>query len=169
MTANQKCDSTFNIKLGSVQKNKVLENLIITDISNAQELTESGEYISRIDLIIEETDTAKLVGLTKILPESIRIQKSNTRSETGKQMTESFRINLTAMSLLALIVGMFLIYNTMTFSVVQRQKLIGLLRSIGVTRGEIFRLIMLEALTIGQNWNFMGMPLESFWVTASSV
>ena len=144
------------IKLGSVQKNKVLENLIITDISNAQELTESGEYISRIDLIFEETDTAKLVRLASSLPESIRIQKSNTRSETGKQMTESFRINLTAMSLLALIVGMFLIYNTMTFSVVQRQKLIGLLRSIGVTRGEIFRLIMLEALTIGLIGTILG-------------
>ncbi len=48
-------------------------------------------------------------------------------------MTRAFAINLTALSLLALVVGMFLIYNTMTFSVVQRRELIGTLRALGVT------------------------------------
>ncbi|HPZ10375.1 MAG TPA: FtsX-like permease family protein, partial [Candidatus Eremiobacteraeota bacterium] len=64
-------------------------------------------------------------------------------------MTRAFNLNLTALSTLALIVGMFLIYNTMTFSVVQRRTMIGMLRAVGVTRGEIFRLILGEALFIG--------------------
>ncbi|MCU7493850.1 MAG: FtsX-like permease family protein [Ignavibacteria bacterium] len=60
-------------------------------------------------------------------------------------MLKAFDINLTALSLLALIVGMFLIYNTMTFSVLQRRTYIGLLRSIGVTQKEIFRIFLSEA------------------------
>ena len=48
-------------------------------------------------------------------------------------------LNLTALSLLALLVGMFLIYNTMTFSVVQRRPLIGTLRALGVTRARGLR------------------------------
>jgi putative ABC transport system permease protein len=64
-------------------------------------------------------------------------------------MTRAFRLNLTALSLLALVVGMFLIYNTTTFSVIRRRRLIGLLRALGVTRREIFALVLSEALLIG--------------------
>ena len=63
-------------------------------------------------------------------------------------MTRAFRLNLTALSLLALVCGAFLIYNTMTFSVVQRRTLIGTLRALGVTRGEIFALVLGEALAV---------------------
>ncbi len=64
-------------------------------------------------------------------------------------MTRAFRTNLTALSLLALVVGMFLIYNTMTFSVVQRRGLLGRLRALGVTRGELFALVLGEAALLG--------------------
>ena len=64
-------------------------------------------------------------------------------------MTSAFRTNLTALSLLALVVGMFLIYNSMTFSVVQRRPLFGTLRCLGVTRAEIGVMVLIEALAIG--------------------
>ena len=64
-------------------------------------------------------------------------------------MTAAFELNLTALSLLALVVGMFLIYNTITFSVVQRRGLIGTLRCLGVTRRQIFALVLGEALLVG--------------------
>ena len=62
------------------------------------------------------------------------MQAVAARQGTIEEMTAAFRINLTALSLLALVVGMFLIYNTMTFSVVQRRPLFGTLRCLGVTR-----------------------------------
>src|SRR5512144_2884371 len=64
-------------------------------------------------------------------------------------MTSAFRVNLTALSLLALLVGIFLIYNAMTFSVVQRRTLFGTLRSIGYTRGQVFGMVLGEAALIG--------------------
>jgi putative ABC transport system permease protein len=64
-------------------------------------------------------------------------------------MLRAFDLNLTALSLLALVFGMFLIYNAMTFSVVQRRELLGALRAVGVTRGEILRLVGGEALLTG--------------------
>jgi putative ABC transport system permease protein len=64
-------------------------------------------------------------------------------------MTEAFQLNLTALSLLALVVGLFLIYNTMTFSVVQRRGLFGTLRCLGVTRREVFALVLSEAFLVG--------------------
>jgi putative ABC transport system permease protein len=63
-------------------------------------------------------------------------------------MSAAFELNLTALSLLALVVGMFLIYNTVTFSVVQRRKLFGILRCLGVTGRQLFTLILAEAAVL---------------------
>ena len=124
-----------------------LENLFITDIASAQELTEKKDRIDYIDVIIKNEKEEKL--LTGLLPDGFILQKSGLRSNTAEQMLDAFNINLTSLSLLALIVGLFLIYNTMTFSVIQRKVLIGTLRSVGVTSGEIYGLILKEALIIG--------------------
>jgi putative ABC transport system permease protein len=48
-----------------------------------------------------------------------------------------------------MVVALFLIYNTMTFSVIQRRPLFGTLRCLGVTRQEIFLMVIGEALGIG--------------------
>ena len=74
-------------------------------------------------------------------------------------MTRAFRTNLTALSLLALVVGMFLIYNTMTFSVVQRRGLLGRLRALGITRGELFALVLGEAALLGAVGTVAGLLL----------
>lgn len=124
-----------------------LENLFITDIASAQQLTEKKDHIDYIDVIIKNEDEEKF--LNSLLPDGFVLQQSGLRSQTAEQMLDAFNINLTSLSLLALIVGLFLIYNTMTFSVIQRRVLIGTLRSIGVTSGEISGLILKEALIIG--------------------
>ena len=129
------------------QNKSALENLIITDIASAQVLTEKNSRIDYIDLIIKNESEETLIK--SFLPEGFQLQKSGSRSETAEQMLDAFNINLTSLSMLALIVGLFLIYNTMTFSVVQRKVLIGTLRSIGVTSGEISKIILREALIMG--------------------
>ena len=53
-------------------------------------------------------------------------------------MLRSFHVNLTALSLIALIVGMFLIYNSTTIAVVQRRRELGILRALGVARRRLF-------------------------------
>ncbi len=132
------------------RSDKVLENLMIADISTAQELLQMKNRISRIDLIVGKKNyNTELERIKSILPPGVRIERSGSRSQTAEQMVKAFNMNLTAMSLLALVVGMFLIYNTMTFSVVQRRVFLGLLRSLGVTRREIFFLIINEAILLG--------------------
>ena len=124
-----------------------LENLFICDIATAQELTGKINRIDYIDVIAGSEDEEK--RLRSILPDGYDLQKSGSRSQTAEQMLEAFNINLQSLSLLALIVGLFLIYNTMTFSVVRRKVLIGTLRSIGVTSNEITSMVIREALIIG--------------------
>jgi len=128
---------------------KALDGMLLMDIATAQELTGRLGYVDRIDLILPADDPPKLEIIQKLLPPGILVLPVEARSGAVEQMTAAFRLNLTALSLLAMVVALFLIYNTMTFSVVQRRPLFGTLRSLGVTRREVFLMVVGEALTIG--------------------
>ena len=133
-----------------------LDNLIVTDISTAQDLFSMHGRLSRIDLILNEMD-ARLTGVIEdILPAGTTLVRSEQRNEMVAQMTRAFDINLQALGMLALLVGLFLIYNTVTFSVVRRRSMIARLRAIGVLKKEIFSLIMAEAVLIGFAGTLLG-------------
>ena len=126
---------------------RAIDGLVLADISTGQELTGRPGRIDRIDVMLNSA--AEENRLRLLLPPGINLEPSGARTGALAQMTAAFHTNLTALSLLALLVGMFLIYNTMTFSVVQRRPLFGMLRCLGVTRQEIFTLVLVEALVIG--------------------
>lgn len=141
---------------------EALQSLLITDISTAQEILGMAGRLTSIDLIID-TDTADgRVALDEIeafLPASITINTATTRANAVGEMTEAFELNLTALSLLALVVGMFLVYNTVTFSVVQRRPVLGILRSLGVTRRQVFALIITESVLLSFVGSVLGLGL----------
>lgn len=83
------------------------------------------------------------------LPSDLRLENSERRNRTTQDLSAAFSLNLNAMSFLALMVGMFLIYNAMTFAVVQRRRLLGTLRALGVARRELFAGVLSEALLLG--------------------
>jgi putative ABC transport system permease protein len=83
----------------------------------------------------------------------------DSQAESMREMTRAFSINLKAMGLLSLLVGMFLIYNTMTFLVMQRRRLIGSYRLLGVTRQQVFKLIIGEALLLAIVGTLVGIAL----------
>ncbi|MBE0699933.1 MAG: ABC transporter permease, partial [Anaerolineaceae bacterium] len=138
---------------------RTLDGLILADISTAQELTGMVGWLSRIDLILPDPDQQAVKQLSGWLPQGYRVVASSARTGTIQQMTAAFQLNLSALSLLALVVGLFLIYNTMTFSVVQRRGLFGTLRCLGVTRQEIFFLVIAEAFLVGLLGGLSGVAL----------
>jgi putative ABC transport system permease protein len=140
---------------------RALDGLLVADIATAQEVLGMEGKLSRIDLIVPAGDagTAALDRIRSVLPPAARIDTTAARAGTVSEMTEAFALNLTALSLLALVVGMFLIYNTVTFSVIQRRPMLGTLRALGMTRRDIFGLILLEALLLGVLGTILGLGL----------
>ena len=96
----------------------------------------------------DEQGKVFLKRIRERLPVGATIVGADSRTRTLQQMTLAFQTNLTGLSLLALVVGMFLIYNTITFSVIQRRNYIGILRALGVSRREVFTMVLREALII---------------------
>jgi putative ABC transport system permease protein len=138
---------------------RTLSGLILADIATAQELTGRLGRLDRIDLIFPEDQAVEITRLEEQLPKGYRLAPSTARSGSVAEMTAAFQLNLTALSLLALMVGLFLIYNTMTFSVVSRRKLFGTLRCLGVTRQEVFGMVMVEAFLVGLVGSLLGILL----------
>ncbi|MDH3691282.1 MAG: ABC transporter permease, partial [Gammaproteobacteria bacterium] len=156
------------IKQDNELTRRAMDSIIITDISTAQELLNLIGRLSRIDVIVSEDDTdAQIQQIREILPSETDIVPSDARSSSQQQMTRAFELNLTALSLLALVVGMFLIYNSMTISVVQRNCQIGLLRALGVTRRQVGSLIFTEAVVLA--FIATGLGLYLGWLLAHSL
>src|SRR6266850_3723434 len=140
---------------------RALDGLLVTDIATAQETLGAVGRLTRIDLIVgdDAPGRALLARIGQALPAGTDLVTAGSQAGATARMILAFQWNLAALSLLALVVGMFLIYQTMTFSVVQRRPLIGSLRALGVTRGEIFALVMSEALVIGVVGTVLGVGL----------
>ena len=136
---------------------QTLAELLITDIATAQELLGLVGRLSRVDLVVRPGEEGLLDALRRRLPAGVSLEAAAGRGPVLDQMTRAFRLNLTMLSLLALLVGMFLIYNTMAFSVVQRRTLIGTLRALGVTRAEVFAAVLGEALLVGAAGTALGL------------
>ncbi len=136
----------------------VLEGILLMDVGAAQNLFEMGDRLTRIDLVAEPREAERLAAK---LPTGVRILAAHTRADTLEQLTAAFRLNLQALSLLALIVGMFLIYNTITFAVVQRRAVFGTLRTLGATPGQLLVLVLAEALLVSTLGTALGIPVGS--------
>lgn len=147
-----------------------LDHVALVDISSAQELLAMPGHLSRIDVRINsridsmlppapQDAAAALAWLAAKLPAGARVVPVAGRAGALAQMTRAFDLNLRALSLLALLVGAFLIYNTMSFSVVQRRSTLAILRTLGATRGQLGRNLLLEALVLGAVGSALGVLL----------
>ncbi|MBS1996879.1 MAG: FtsX-like permease family protein [Cyanobacteria bacterium SZAS LIN-2] len=135
-------------------------NLLVADIGLAQDILHWPGRVSRIDLIAPEDMIAPLQEkIRTLVPADVLVTTPDTRSEQAHKMTRSFEYNLLALTLIALMVGMFLIYNTMTITVLRRRPEIGILRALGVSRTIILRMFLLEALALGGLGTLLGLVL----------
>ena len=118
------------------------------DIGWAQELLGMRNVLSSIQLQIDPTSDRERVmqHLRAIMPADTEVGAPAQRSEQVDKMLASFQLNLTAMSLVSLFVGAFLIFNTISASVVRRRREIGILRSLGVSGTQIGTIFLTEAM-----------------------
>ncbi|SMD01848.1 putative ABC transport system permease protein [Desulfocicer vacuolatum DSM 3385] len=131
-----------------------LTGILVTDIATAQEISGMGDRISHIDLILDSSQSVNAVKA--ILPKGSSLVQTARNNRAVRNLSQAFETSLTAFSMLALFMGMFLIYNTVSFSVTQRQRLTGILRSLGATQRDIFMMVTLEVFIYGIAGSLLG-------------
>lgn len=126
----------------------------IADIATAQVLLDRIGRLDRIDARLEVE--AAVAAFEAVLPVGLDLVPVAARDAAARELAQAFRINLTAMSLLALLIAAFLIYNTQTFSVLRRLQVLGDLRLLGVSRGQVMGVVLFEAFLVGLLGTLLG-------------
>jgi putative ABC transport system permease protein len=128
-----------------------LDGVLLTDIAQAQEWLGAPGRLSRIDVRLPggASGDELLARLRAQLPADLELRAARARLRETLAMTDAFTTNLKAMSLLALLVGAFLIYGAVSFAVLQRRPILAVLRALGATRGQVLGLVLGEAALLG--------------------
>ena len=133
----------------------------VMDIAGAQWAFGQVGHVHEIHLVPRQgmSQEQLLQEIATLLPPSVSVYVSSQRNGQVEGMLKAFQMNLTMLSGIGLLVGLFLVYNTLAFSVTQHRKEIGILRSLGVERGGIIRLFLLEAGLLGGVGGLLGCVL----------
>jgi putative ABC transport system permease protein len=125
-------------------------NFALMDLPVAQLAFGKEGKLDIIDLTVETGTSVETVQtrLRQRLAGAAEVERPKKRGEQIESLLTSFRVGLFFVSLIALFVGFFLIYNTVSVSIVQRRREIGTLRCLGMRRFELLRLIVAEALIL---------------------
>jgi putative ABC transport system permease protein len=97
--------------------------------------------------------------LRQTLPPNVTLNRQGTRTEENRSMLQAFRWNLRVLSYIALVVGAFLIYNSISVSVVRRRPEIGILRAMGASRSLILLAFLGESACLGFAGGLLGLVL----------
>lgn len=138
--------------------------IAVMDIGVAQEAFSRLGKIDRIDLILKAPARLDRVqrAIQSNLPPGALVERPARRGKDVEQMLSSFQLNLKILSIIALLVGCFLIFNAMSASVVRRWTEIGVIRSLGMTARQAAGLIAAESALVGLVGSAAGLVLGLF-------
>jgi putative ABC transport system permease protein len=143
-------------------------SFVLMDIAAAQLAFDRLGRVDRLDVQLTSEDGSALdsaaidTALSRInerLPDGLAAERPTRRGQQVERMLAAFHLNLTALSWVALVVGLFLVYNTVTISVIARREEIGLLRALGVSRAQVLVLFLGEAAVLGLAGAVLGLGL----------
>ena len=154
----------FEIR-GILKNNKLSDSmggmLIVMDIGDAQASFNRLGYLDRIDIVLKDSKKADYMKrlIQSEITSGLIVDRPQRRGSDVQKMLGSFQLNLKVLSFISVLVGFFLIFNSMSASVVRRTKEISTLRSLGLTSFQGTTLICMEAICIGLAGSFLGVVL----------
>jgi putative ABC transport system permease protein len=150
------------------------ESAVVMDIAAAQTALSRFGRVDRIYIRIPQLSGSANISLDEwqrriqeVLPASMQVRRAGASTDENRKMLAAFRWNLRLLSYIALVVGAFLIYNTISVSVVRRRAEIGIVRATGASRRQIFAAFLGEAAVIGLSGALLGIPLGRLMATAA--
>jgi putative ABC transport system permease protein len=133
-------------------------NIAVMDIYSAQVVFDRGHNFDRIDLINSPAvSVGELQGrLHAKLPAGIEVMRPEMKGQALENAVTAMRLGMLITSFIALLVGVYIIFNSFTIAVNQRWKEIGILRAVGVERRNINAMFLGEALFMGVVGSIVG-------------
>jgi putative ABC transport system permease protein len=122
-------------------------NLAVMDIYAAQLAFGRGRSFDRIDVRAQNGVSVDefRAKLSAILGTGLQVQPPSSRAEQFDQVSRGLALTINISSAFALLIGVFIIYNSFAIAVTQRRAEIGVLRALGASQGQVFWLFLGES------------------------
>ena len=145
------------------------EDVVLMDLAAAQKATHK---LSRVDrILVKVPDQPGLdvwqQKLRAVLPSGVALNPEGSQTAANRRMLSAFRWNLRILSYIALLVGAFLIYNTISVSVVRRRADIGTVRALGASRRAVLLAFLAEAAMFGLAGALIALPMGRLMATGA--
>ncbi|MGB8768724.1 MAG: FtsX-like permease family protein [Candidatus Korobacteraceae bacterium] len=143
--------------------------LVIMDIATAQRALQRSGRVDRVLLKVPSTPSVEQWGqrIRSSLPAGVELRREGTQTDENRRMLSAFRWNLRILSYVALVVGAFLIFNTISVSVVRRRPEIGIVRALGASRTDVLTAFLGEAACFGIAGGLLGIILGRVMATGA--
>lgn len=130
----------------------------VMDIAAAQRTFGQIGRLDRVDVVTAPSVSVEAVAkaIAQVLPHAVTVRRPIQRSQQVESMVGAFQLNLSVLSMVGLLVGIFLIYNTVSFMVAQRRREVGILRAIGLSEPMVIGLFLAEAGVFGVGGGIAG-------------
>ncbi len=140
---------------------KLNTDAVVMDIAAAQLATGRLGHVDRILLTLpQHSDVEEWQRrLQSVVPAGVQVAPYGSQTEANRKMLSAFRWNLRILSYIAVLVGAFLIYNTISVSVVRRRPQIGTVRALGASRTAVLIAFLTEAALFGFAGSLLALPL----------
>ena len=132
---------------------------VIVPLRTAQRLL-GDDSVSRVDIVVGEGATP--LEVTQALEVALTAEPYvlSTPGELATSLrvsTADFRSTTALIAAIALFVGAFLIFNTLSMTVTERVRELGLLRAAGATRQQVGRFVIVQAAVLGVAGSVLGL------------
>ncbi len=154
---------------GTLTRARAGQRLAVMDIAGAQWQFGRIGQLSRIDLRLAAG--ARLADVRAQLERRFGDQLTVTEAEDQDRrtatMSRAYRVNLNVLALVALFTGAFLVFSTQALSVLRRRPQFALLRTLGVTRAQLLRQVLVEGTLLGAIGAALGVAIGHLLASAA--
>jgi len=136
-------------------------NLAIMDIYAAQMIFGRGRLFDRIDIGVTEGVTVEECRrkIASLLGPGYEVAPPSSRGEHFESISRGLSISINITSLFALLIGVFIIYNSFSIAITQRRSEIGILRAMGASERQVLTMFLGESAVAGIIGSFLGIWL----------
>lgn len=143
--------------------------LVLMDVATAQLALNQLGRVDRVLLSVPAVPSLEEweQRIRPALPAGVDLRREGTQTQENRRMLGAFRWNLRILSYVALVVGAFLIFNTISVSVVRRRPEIGIVRALGASRSNVLTAFLGEAVCFGVAGGVLGIFLGRLMATGA--
>jgi len=143
------------------------QSLAVMDLGVAQWRLDGLGKLSRMDIqLVEGRSLKELAKDIDALNLGLKLVTADDRDRRMSNLSRAYRVNLSVLALVALFTGAFLVFTTISFSVLRQQSQLALLSVLGATRAWIFGLVLTQALIVAALGGMVGIGLGLLMASA---